>query len=416
MAAPALAAGPLWLLLGRAGRRRLADVVRRPCLAPRRHRIAGPTVRCASTGSSSSSAAVAAVPPEGGTSLAEDGLGPWCAYYINLARREDRRTRLAQTLGAANGALLSRLERIEAVDGKFVDIDNEDLHHIISEGAMLKAREAKDMGAVTIVHREGELVKFHDYLTEGGVACAMSHRVALEAVAFHPTADWGLILEDDVSTVVPQVHEVIRRILQRLPSNWDAVFLGYHGGALAGTPGGADVAKEHRRAELELQLDVMRGEVDGFSGSIDLDYDALRPGADFDPPLLRMYMPLYGLYAWMVRKPAAMAALDGAFPIDGQVDHALSNWLVRERGRCFRVAPQHMLFYSPKSEDALDSDVQAMTSVDGLMEDPKAWERYSHFLQKEEEEAALKMQEIQSLLSEGALDDLGLDFDVKSIL
>ena len=56
----------------------------------------------------------------------------------------------------------------------------------------------------------------------------MSHRKALKLVAEHPTAQWGLILEDDVSLVVPQVQHKLAEILEQLPEHWTAVFLGYH--------------------------------------------------------------------------------------------------------------------------------------------------------------------------------------------
>mmetsp|Transcript_17156 Transcript_17156/g.53802 ORF Transcript_17156/g.53802 Transcript_17156/m.53802 type:complete len:211 (+) Transcript_17156:610-1242(+) len=202
----------------------------------------------------------------------------------------------------------------------------------------------------------------------------MSHHAALSAVASHPTARWGLILEDDVVGAVPRVHEVFQRILQRVPPDWDAVFLGYHGGTLAGTgAGGKDTAGEEVKAKLELTISKMEDQVDLDSGIYGLD-------AGQDPPVLQMFSPLYGLYAWMVTREAAQAALEGAFPVEGQVDYALTRWLVRERGRCFRVGPKHMLFFSPKSEDGLDSDIQTMARFQELLDDPEQCERYVSFL------------------------------------
>lgn len=244
----------------------------------------------------------------------------------------------------------------------------------------------------------GKLVRFHNHLTAGGIACAMSHRAALEAVATHQSADWGLILEDDITGIVPHVHEAIAKVLQCLPPSWDAVFLGYHGGCLDGTaPADVEVDEfgqpldgheaselfqEEARAKLELQIDDMRrtdGRLDGFHGTMNLSYDSEgKPNV----PVIRMYLPLFGLYAWMVPKEAARAALDGAFPVDGQVDHALSQWLISARGRCFRVAPRHMLFFSPKSEDLLDSDVQTMARVEDIIGDPERCERYLDFVNR----------------------------------
>jgi len=182
-----------------------------------------------------------------------------------------------------------------------------------------------------------------------------------------------------VCALVPKVHEVIARVLKRLPSNWDAVFLGYHGGTLIGTgSGGKDTAEEDARARFELNIDEGRGWSDGFVGSV--DGDIYCGHGVYDPSLLRMYMPLYGLYAWIVRKEAAMAALEGSFPIHGQVDHALSQWLVSERGRTFRVSPRQLLFFSPKSEHGLDSDVQSMARLEELLDDPEMTQRYMDFV------------------------------------
>ncbi|CAJ1354240.1 unnamed protein product [Effrenium voratum] len=300
---------------------------------------------------------------------------PWCSVVINLARRPDRRLQLAQVLAQQNGEVLQRLLRVDAVDGQKIDLSDEKatdkLLAYITPAALETAQEAKRIGAHTIVHKDGELVKFHDHLTEGGIACAMSHYKALKTIAEHPTAEWGLILEDDIQTLVPNVDAVIARIIETLPPNWDALFLGYHGGVLRGTgPGGKDTEQEHARAQFELQIDEMRGMRD-FEGSVEDDVNEV--------PVLRMYSPLYGLYAWVVRKKAAVRLLEEAFPVPGQVDHALSHWLV-QRGRSFKVAPRHMLFYSPKSEVAMDSDIQTMAHLDALLEDPQQCERYMDFI------------------------------------
>jgi hypothetical protein len=282
--------------------------------------------------------------------------------------------RLEWTFSAANEKLLAQLGRIDAVDGQLIDLEDDDLLHFISEDALSLSREAKHRGAFTIVHSDGQLLRFHNHLTQGGIACAMSHCAALAAVAAHPTARWGLILEDDITATVPNVHEVFPRILSRLPPDWDAVFLGYHGGTLAGTgAGGKDTASQESTAMLELTLD-------NAEGRVDLGKDLYGPNAGRDPPVLRMFVPLFGLYAWMVTKEAARAALEGAFPVNGQVDYALSKWLVEQRGRSFRVAPRHMLFFSPKSEHGLDSDIQTMARLQELMDDPSMCERYMNFV------------------------------------
>lgn len=281
--------------------------------------------------------------------VGERHLSEWCAVYINLARRPDRRERLLKLLGAQNSELLARLTRIDAVDGRDLSFDDEHIGQIIDEQALDRAQHAKRRGAYTIVHNGGRLVHFDDHLTLGGVACAMSHRMALEAVASHPTASWGLILEDDLKAVAPRVEEAMLQVLRRLPPDWDAVFLGYHD----------NDGKPHSSAMQET-ADGEREELE-----------------DADVPNVRLLTePLYGLAAYVVRKEAAKALVEHAFPIGSQVDHAISKWLVQERGRSYKVEAGGMLFFAPKSEEAEDSDVQTMATVGDMMEKYESWEGY----------------------------------------
>ncbi|CAE8634435.1 unnamed protein product [Polarella glacialis] len=175
----------------------------------------------------------------------------------------------------------------------------------------------------------------------------MSHRRALQAVADHPTADWGIILEDDIMGVTPNADEVVAEVIKGLPEDWDALFLGYHDGA--------------GRLHSPMLLDEDSG---AAADAIDL------------PPVKHLREAVYGLFAWVVRKEAAQALVDNAFPIGGQVDHALSSWLVHNRDRCYAVEPSSMVFFSPKSEEAEDSDIQSMATVDAVMERYKSWQGY----------------------------------------
>ena len=72
---------------------------------------------------------------------------------------------------------------------------------------------AQESGVFTIIHNGPHLVHFDDHLTRGGIACAMSHRLALQALVEHPTADWALILEASMA------RSMQRKVLQeRAPS------------------------------------------------------------------------------------------------------------------------------------------------------------------------------------------------------
>ncbi|CAE8717196.1 unnamed protein product, partial [Polarella glacialis] len=156
-------------------------------------------------------------------------MGEWCALYINLTRRADRKDRLEKLLATENGPLLQRLERVEAIDREDLTLDDEVVLGAVQEHSLERARRALEEEHYTIVHDgTGNLVHFDDHLTLGGIACALSHRKALERIATHPTAEWGLVLEDDVNALVPRADLAIARMMRQLPEDWDAVCLAYH--------------------------------------------------------------------------------------------------------------------------------------------------------------------------------------------
>jgi len=276
--------------------------------------------------------------------------GQWCALVINLARREDRLSHMQQLLLHTNPRLWQRLERIDAVDGKTLNLEDAELSEIVMPHTLERALRAKEKGIYTVVHDDNNvLVHFDDHLTEGAVACILSHRKALERVASHPTAEWGLILEDDVSVVVPEVDHAIMRILDQLPADWMAVYLGYHHDDGQAHPQGLRIG-----SQLPVADDIVEVPVGG------------------------VYDNCWGLFSWVVRKETAQVLLDNLFPIDSQIDGAISHWLVRNYGpgRVFKVPPEELLFYSACSEEAQDSDIQTMALRDAVEEEYGSWGAY----------------------------------------
>lgn len=266
----------------------------------------------------------------------EEELGDWCALYINLARRPDRKSRLEALLGKANGPVLERLERVDAIDCQQITLDDEDVQENVRSGSLERARRAQRFNHYTIVHDgTGNLVHFDDHLTLGGIACALSHRKALQRLATHPTAKWGLILEDDVKAVVPRVDLSIALVLRQISADWDAVCLAYH------DPRG----RVHPAAAAEPNADGT-------------------PSEPARSSVIRSTGHCFGLGAWMVSKEAAKSLVDNAFPIASQVDYTLTNFLACQRRRFWKLDPTNLLFYAPSSEEDMDSDVQTMVSLE----------------------------------------------------
>lgn len=307
-------------------------------------------------------------------------LGRWCALVVNLARRPDRLQRTEQLLSATNPRLWQRMERIDAVDGRTLSLEDEALEDVVERGTLERARRAKSLGIYTVVHdAKNLLVHFDDHLTEGAIACAMSHRKALERVATHPTAEWGLILEDDVSVVVPQVDRAISRILEQLPDDWEAVYLGYHD----------DDGKPHPKG---LRIGDVTSTVEGDVVEV---------------PVGGVYSHCWGLFAWMVKKETARLLADSLFPVDTQVDGAISNWLVRNYGpgRVFKVPPEQLLFYSSCSEEAQDTDIQTMASEEAVVQEYGSWGEYVQKLKKPSPYDEMGMEDIYASLGMYGFDE-----------
>lgn len=278
-------------------------------------------------------------------------LGKWCALIINLERRPDRWANSEKLYSVTNPRLHGRIERLDAVDGKVLDLEDDSLLDYVQPGTLERARRAKELGLYTVVHDDKNLlVHFDDHLTEGAIACAMSHHKALERLASHPEAEWGLILEDDVSVVVPQVDRAISRIVKQLPDDWQAVYLGYH----------HDDGKPHPRG--------LRSTDKGIADNADV----------VDSSVGGVYDTCWGLFAWMVKKETAQRLVHSLFPLDTQVDGAISSWLVRcyGPGKVFKVPPEELLFYSSCSEEAQDSDIQTMKLEEKVVEEYGSWSAY----------------------------------------
>eukprot|EP00929_Paragymnodinium_shiwhaense_P089015 TRINITY_DN49283_c0_g2_i1.p1 TRINITY_DN49283_c0_g2~~TRINITY_DN49283_c0_g2_i1.p1 ORF type:complete len:450 (-),score=52.20 TRINITY_DN49283_c0_g2_i1:572-1921(-) len=286
-------------------------------------------------------------------------LGKWCALVINLERREDRWRGMQKLLEVANANLLKNLVRVDAVDGKTIKLDSGLASMVLASTALQRARRAEELGLYTVVHDEqNKLLHFDDHMTPGAVACALSHHKALQALATHPTAEWALILEDDVSHVVPHVDRAIARLLRQLPKGWSAVFLGYH----------HEDAKPHRAA-LTAEDDPQEPTESDIAGV----------------SAFEIHDHAWGLYSWMVSKEAAQELVERLFPINSQVDYAISSWLVRNRGGVFCVNPDELLFYSPTSEGGQDSDIQTMACEDKVADEYGDVHEYRKVLKPEED-------------------------------
>ena len=131
--------------------------------------------------------------PETKEAPVEQAKPSFAAFVINLDRRPDRLEEFKK-----NNIGFS-VTRFPAVDGARLK-PTEQLQHIF----------------------EG-----NDYnMRKGMVGCAMSH-IQLAILLTKTDLDFLLILEDDI-TVVPDFAPKLARLIGRLPSDWNLVYLGHH--------------------------------------------------------------------------------------------------------------------------------------------------------------------------------------------
>jgi GR25 family glycosyltransferase involved in LPS biosynthesis len=134
----------------------------------------------------------------------------FAVYLINLERKPDRLARFQRAYAQTDLSKLKPFTRIDAVDGKKIDIR----HHVSSQAW----KEIQD------IEWFGYRIR-HNQLTVGAVGCYLSHLKVYEALR-RSTYDYAIIFEDDVRFVTPNLYQQIAYNIELLPNTWDIMLLG----------------------------------------------------------------------------------------------------------------------------------------------------------------------------------------------
>lgn len=222
--------------------------------------------------------------------------------YINLDRRPDRNEHVKKELKKIN--FNGKIERISAVDGKNIDLNNVD--HLFSQRTINEAKVENP-----------KFVNPGSFMTRGAMGCALSHRNAYINI-LNGNDDKVLILEDDI-IVDDNFNEKIKEYLKHI-SDYDMLYLGYH--------------NEHY-------------------GSIQINDYYIKPANI-----------VYGLFAYIIDKRIADKLLN-MFPIDRQIDSDLSKVyskinvfiLNKDKDRCI-ITSQDSL------NNKLGTDIQILPNIE----------------------------------------------------
>ena len=131
--------------------------------------------------------------------------------YINLKRRTDRLEHMTKLLNEYNLSQYS--ERLEATDGRELNLDKID-NNIITSNGIDDAKNSK---------------KVYTVLTAGAIGCIMSHRAIYQKIV-DDNINSCLILEDDVRFDAVNGDELMQKlnILENnITFDYDLLFLGF---------------------------------------------------------------------------------------------------------------------------------------------------------------------------------------------
>ena len=132
---------------------------------------------------------------------------------INLKSREDRWDALKRLPW---GFPAEEVKRVEAVDGRQLSWNSEEVKTFVSKDALRMAKFAEKNNIDTVDH---QYHTFSPHLTLGAVACAMSHRRAWLHVIEKGVP--CLIAEDDVSHLAFDFARRLFSVVVNLPATTD---------------------------------------------------------------------------------------------------------------------------------------------------------------------------------------------------
>ena len=129
-------------------------------------------------------------------------------FYINLDKNVKRNDELIQSYNASDLKVM-HLNRFNAILGKTVDLDK-----WLTPDALLQVNKTEKTKRRT----------HHYQLTKGAVGCFLSHYTLAKQLLDDNSADYYLILEDDIM-VNEKILSTIKRYLSIVPTDWDILQL-----------------------------------------------------------------------------------------------------------------------------------------------------------------------------------------------
>ena len=130
-------------------------------------------------------------------------------FIINMKSREDRMKNIDEQCKKL-GIIYTR---VEAINGKDLDLDSLDKSLINERGKYFAKGEGKRRWGLT--------------LTPGAVGCALSHKKIWDEYKESSTKEPIIVLEDDIN-IDEKFEESVKELIENVPEDWDLIYLGSH--------------------------------------------------------------------------------------------------------------------------------------------------------------------------------------------
>ena len=232
------------------------------------------------------------------------------AFYINLDKNVKRKNELIESYTNSDLQVIP-LNRFSAIPGKTVDLDK-----WLTPEALLQVRETEKTNTRT----------HHYQLTIGAVGCFLSHYTLAKQLLDDNSAEYYLILEDDI-IFDKNILNDIKRYLSIVPKDWDII-----------------------------QLSTLRN----------INYTVV--GEFYQPS------GFWGMQSYILNKRGAKKLIDEVkkHKIDGQIDAYLSRMMQQGKIKVY-ITNQRLFFIN---ENSMKSDIQCKLIKNSPSDNPFNYKGY----------------------------------------
>ncbi len=249
-------------------------------------------------------------------------------YLINLEKRKDRlknATKMLKERGILN------FKRFNAIDGKKIS-DNE-FKKVLSEESYKHIKDNKR--------------KSHDQLTEGAVGCALSHIALWEKLIISNNYEAITIFEDDIY-LVENFYDIVNTVLQNQNDFDMLLFFSRCPFDNKCYDNASDIID---KSEGKCTMNVTYQ-----NNIVPYNINCDNKNAILSKYKLKRVLYSWGLLGYIITKNCAKKLLKNVFPLNKQIDHYISDRIVKDNLKILAIKPNIVMLNPLTSRTDIQTD------------------------------------------------------------